>query len=131
MSSVSVWTILAVGTGGFIGAVTRYLISLFTLSSWDMNSLPLGTITVNLLGCFAIGILAGIFQLKDWTDPGLRLFLFVGVLGGFTTFSTFSNESLMLWKAGELNLAGLNILIQVIGGLILVWLGYYTSKWAG
>ncbi|MFN1835489.1 fluoride efflux transporter CrcB [Balneola sp. MJW-20] len=129
MGSVSIWSVIAVGSGGFLGAVSRYLISALTTPSWNMHSLPYGTITANLLGCFLIGLLAGVFQFKEWMNPDLRLFVFVGILGGFTTFSTFSSESFLLWKAGEIGLATWNLIIQIAGGLILVWSGYFCSKW--
>lgn len=128
MQSISPATLLAVGFGGFAGAIFRYLISLTTQSGWQMQSLPWGTITANLLGCFLIGLLAGIANIREWVDPVMRLFIFTGFLGSFTTFSTFSSETFLLLEAQQFRLALFNVALQVILGLILVWIGYTCSR---
>ena len=120
--------ILAVGSGGFLGAVSRYLLAGFTQSFFPTSQFPYGTSLVNILGCFLIGLLAGTFELKEWMNPEVRLFIFVGILGGFTTFSTFANESFMLWEKGEILLGALNIGAQVILGVLFVWIGYGLVK---
>ncbi len=120
--------ILAVGSGGFIGAVGRYLLAGYTESFVTDTSFPFGTALVNLLGCFLIGLLAGLFEIKEWINPETRLFLFAGVLGGFTTFSTFANESFVLWERGEVLLGLLNIGVQVLLGVLFVWLGYVLTR---
>ena len=120
--------ILAVGSGGFLGAVSRYLLAGFTQSFFTTSQFPYGTALVNTLGCFLIGLLAGFFELREWINPELRLFIFVGVLGGFTTFSTFANESFVLWEKGEILLGALNIGVQVILGIFFVWIGYGLVK---
>lgn len=117
-----------VGIGGFAGSVARYLVS-----GWAQNLnkellFPLGTSIANILGCLFIGLLAGIFQLKGWANPELRLFVFVGILGGFTTFSTFANESFFLIEKGEILLALFNVVGQVTIGLLAVWGGYSISR---
>ena len=120
--------ILAVGSGGFLGAVSRYLLAGFTQSFFATSQFPYGTVLVNILGCFLIGLLAGFFELREWINPELRLFIFVGILGGFTTFSTFANESFVLWEKGEILLGALNIGAQVILGIFFVWIGYGLLK---
>lgn len=120
--------VAAVGSGGFIGAVSRYLLSLFTQSQFPGSSFPYGTVVVNLLGCLLIGLMAGLFELKSWAHPEIRLFIFVGILGGFTTFSTFSHESFLLFENGKLLLSLLNLGIQVIFGLAFVWMGYQLIR---
>ncbi|MBD3616576.1 MAG: fluoride efflux transporter CrcB [Gracilimonas sp.] len=120
--------VVAVGSGGFIGAVSRYLLSLFTQSQFSGSAFPYGTLVVNLLGCLLIGLVTGLFELKSWAHPEIRLFIFVGILGGFTTFSTFSHESFLLFENGKLLLSLLNLGIQVIFGLAFVWMGYQLVR---
>lgn len=126
--NVDLIKILAVGSGGFIGAVFRYLISLFVLSQVPDTKFPIGTVTANLIGCLVIGFLAGLFELKSWGNPEFRLFIFVGVLGGFTTFSTFSHETFLLFENGKLLMSMANLAVQVILGLAFVWAGYQLVR---
>lgn len=128
MPKVDFFKILAVGGGGFIGAVGRYLISVFSHRQMGSAEFPYGTAIANILGCFLIGFLAGLFQKYDWGHTELRLFVFVGILGGFTTFSTFTHESFLLWEIGKSMSAFLNIFIQMAGGLLFVWLGYQSMR---
>jgi len=123
------YKILAVGSGGFIGASSRYLLARGVDLYVPASNFPFGIAAVNILGCFLIGLLAGIFELKQWVNPEVRLFIFVGLLGGFTTFSTFINDSFMLWSRGEVALSILNIGVQVILGLVFVWLGFALIRW--
>ncbi|MDR9418636.1 fluoride efflux transporter CrcB [Gracilimonas sp.] len=120
--------ILAVGSGGFLGAVFRYLISVFAQSQFPGSKFPYGTVAANLLGCLLIGFLAGLFELKSWGNPEFRLFIFVGILGGFTTFSTFSHETFLLWENGKLLLSLANVGVQVVFGLAFVWVGYQLTR---
>ncbi len=120
--------IVAVGSGGFIGAVFRYLISVFAQSQFPDSKFPYGTVAVNLIGCLLIGFIAGLFELKSWGNPQFRLFIFVGILGGFTTFSTFSHETFLLWENGKLLMSLLNMGVQVILGLAFVWVGYQLTR---
>jgi CrcB protein len=89
---------------------------------------PFGTFSVNLLGCFLIGLLAGLAEYRGLFTPELRALLLVGFLGGFTTFSTFGFESVQLIRDGEFMLAGLNVVGQVILGLVGVWLGFVLAR---
>lgn len=121
-------TIIYIAIGGAIGAILRYSISGYIYRNFD-ETLPWGTIAVNLIGCFIIGFLWNIFE--DMThSPNTRIFIFIGILGAFTTFSTFGLESLHLFREGEIKLAVLNILISNIGGIGLVVIGYYALKYA-
>lgn len=121
--------IAIVGSGGFLGASLRYILSLYTQSRFPESSFPYGTLVVNLLGCLIIGLLAGLFELKSWGHTEARLFLFVGILGGFTTFSTFSHETFLLWENGKMLFSLLNMGVQIFAGLLLVWLGYVLIRY--
>lgn len=110
-----------IGIGGFIGATSRY--SFYLLEKRFLPDIPLATLIVNLIGCFLAGILWGLIQRKLIISPELRLFLMVGFLGSFTTFSTFSLETMTLLRSGDLFTAFLNVFIQIIAGLFLVYLG--------
>lgn len=120
--------LVAVGSGGFIGAVFRYLISVFTQSQFPGSSFPYGTVAANLIGCLLIGLLAGLFELRSWGNPEFRLFIFVGIFGGFTTFSTFSHETFLLFENGKFLMSLLNVGVQLIFGLALVWVGYQLVR---
>jgi len=126
--NVDLIKLLAVGSGGFIGAVFRYLISVFAISRVPDSSFPYGTIIANLIGCLLIGFLAGLFEIRSWGNPEFRLFIFVGILGGFTTFSTFSHETFLLFENGKLLMSLANLAVQVLFGLIFVWLGYQLVR---
>lgn len=118
--------LLIVGCGGFVGAVLRYLVS-----GWVQNVMnrpfPYGTLAVNGIGSFIIGILAGV-ALTGAVSPNVRLFVGIGLLGAFTTFSTFSYETMMLLKSSSYLEAFLNVGVNVIVGLILVYLGYVLGQ---
>ncbi len=113
-----------VGTGGFLGAVGRYLLAGAVYQLFPNSTFPTGTAVVNILGCFLIGLLNGLFEVRQIFGPETRLFLLMGVLGGFTTFSTFGFETLALVKSGDFLSAAMNVLVQVILGLLAVFLGY-------
>jgi fluoride exporter len=115
--------VILVGAGGFVGSILRYLLSGLAERISDRAALPVGTMVVNLSGCFVIGLLAHLAESRGAFPAGLRTFLFIGVLGGYTTFSTFGNESLALLRGGQLPLAALNVVVQVLGGLCMVWAG--------
>lgn len=118
--------LLAVGMGGFFGAVGRYWISGVAQRFGDR--FPFGTLSVNLLGSLFLGLIATIFLEKMVVNQEVRLFLMVGLLGAFTTYSTFSLETLDLMRSGEWMVAGVNILANVIGTLIAVWAGVSIVK---
>lgn len=94
------------------------------VQDWAKNILfPLGTLAVNLTGCFAIGLLFELVEARGLFTAEARAFVFIGVLGGFTTFSTFGNETINLWRDGENSYALINIAAHVLVGLAAVWGG--------
>ena len=119
--------ILLIGTGGFIGSVARYYVSKLNLL-WDFLSIPIGTLLVNIAGCFIIGFLTGISDKSNLLSTDMRLFLMVGFCGGFTTFSSFANENLMLLHTGEILSIILYTSLSVILGFLAVYLGYVLSN---
>ena len=121
-------SLLAVGTGGFVGATSRYVLATLVEDRFKPDQFPFGIAVVNIIGCFLIGLLAGLFAAKEWMNVEVRMFVFVGFLGGFTTFSTFINDTFLLGKEGEFASALLNAGGQVLTGLLAVWLGYSLVK---
>lgn len=111
-----------VALGGALGAVSRYLVSGWA-HQWVQTTFPIGTLTVNILGCGLIGFLTGLSETREWLSPELRLLLLVGVLGGFTTFSTFGFETFSMLRDGEWTRALVNVGLQMVLGLLAVWLG--------
>jgi len=89
-----------------------------------LTTFPVGTLVVNVSGCFLIGLLGGLVETRQLLGPDLRVFLLIGVLGGFTTFSSFAYETLALTRDAEFSRALLNIGAQVVLGLGAAWLGY-------
>ena len=117
---------ILLATGGAIGTVLRYSMSGLTYRIVD-GVFPWGTIFVNLTGSFAIGLLWGFFEIQN-ISSNMRNFIFIGILGGFTTFSTYALESLNLFRDGEIKLAFTNLLISNICGLLLVFAGFMLSR---
>ncbi|MCG8614688.1 MAG: fluoride efflux transporter CrcB [Desulfobacterales bacterium] len=120
--------ILMVGIGGGLGAICRYLVYETYLAMVKDAWLPLGTITVNVTGCLAIGLLGGIAETRDIFTPEMRALIFIGFLGGFTTFSTFGFELFFFLRNGQIGLAALNILIQLTAGLLAVCAGFSLAR---
>ncbi len=119
--------ILIVGTGGFIGTVGRFLLSRLIHAN-TLTSFPLGTFTVNIIGCLLIGIIYGISGKSNIISPDLRLFLTVGVCGGFTSFSTFSSENIFLLRDGNFVLFAPYTSLSVFLCLAAVYLGNLITK---
>jgi len=117
------WNLLLVGVGGGIGAMARYLVGGWVLHQTMQERMPYGTLAVNLIGCLAIGLLAGAAERFEVLTPEARLFLITGVLGGFTTFSAFGYDTMFLLRRGELLIAGAYVGASVGLGLLAVWLG--------
>ena len=115
--------LLWVGAGGFLGSVGRFVIAGFFNRLSPALAFPIGTLAVNILGCFLIGLLHGVAESRNILGTDTRIFLFIGVLGGFTTYSTFGFESLALLKDGAMLKASANIILHVFVGLAAVWLG--------
>lgn len=114
--------ILWVGVGGFLGAISRYLISIYT-SKIFISKIPIGTLTVNILGGILIGLIMDLNLKNNIISEELKLFLTTGLLGGLTTFSTFSYETVNLIQSGQFILALENILLNIILSLIGVMIG--------
>ena len=115
--------ILFVGLGGALGSIARYLVSTWVQTAAKNINFPFGTLTVNLVGCFVIGFLAQLAEARGIFTSESRAFVFIGILGGFTTFSSFGNETLNLARGGEFWNALANIGLNVVIGLFAVWLG--------
>ena len=118
----------AVGAGGFLGSLFRYWLSGAVYVLIPAPRLPWGTLAVNVLGCFAIGLLGGLAETRGVLTATGRLFLLIGVLGGFTTFSTFGYETLALLREQAVARAAANIALQVALSLTAAWGGLATSR---
>ena len=115
--------ILIVGLGGFIGSIARYKLGELILHLTTQGRFPFSTLAVNVLGCLVVGVLAGVAERYDAFGPDARLFLFTGLLGGFTTFSAFGLEAMHLIRRGDLGTAALYAGGSVVLGVTAVWLG--------
>jgi CrcB protein len=115
--------ILIVGLGGALGSIARYKVGGFVLHQTPAWSFPLSTFGVNVLGCFAVGVLGALVELHDLFSPSTRLLLFTGLLGGFTTFSAFGYESLFLLRRGLIQVSSLYVLLSVMCGISAVFGG--------
>ncbi len=122
--------LLVVMLGGGLGAVTRYIVSGIVTEKFG-SAFPYGTLAVNVVGSFIMGLLAMWLVEKAGVNPLLRLAVFVGFLGAFTTFSTFSMETLNLFESGQQLKALLNMLISVSFSVLAVWLGTLLGKQLG
>lgn len=118
---------LLAGVGGFFGTCCRFLVNRLFVVIWK-EPFPLATFTINIVGCFLIGILYGILAKYSVGAPRLNALLIVGFCGGFTTFSTFSMETFKLTQGGQLPVALLYAAFSVICGFIAVWLGLIITK---
>ena len=119
---------LLVGSGGFIGSGFRYLLATSVQRMFPHVAFPFGTVTVNIIGCFLIGYIANALQVRGIIDPAVQLFLIVGILGGFTTFSAFSYENILLVQDARIDMAMLNAVISVVAGFGAAWLGFQLGR---
>jgi len=122
------WQSFYVGIGGFIGSIFRFGVSGFVHRLLPFSNFPYGTLAVNVIGCLVIGTLGGLAESRQVIGPELRLFLFLGVLGGFTTFSTFGYETIELLRDAEHLRAAANVGLHIAIGLMAVWLGYAFAR---
>lgn len=116
--------LLAVALGGALGAVSRYAVSGWVSRLTRESPFPYGTLTVNLVGAFLLGLLMGIGSEGRWLlPPAVRVLLGVGFLGGLTTFSTFSYETLEALRVGDFRVALANVGLSLVAALVACWLG--------
>lgn len=119
--------LLFIGSGSFLGGIARYLLSR-SIQNTVITSFPLGTFWVNITGCFLIGLIYGLSDRGTPISNELRLFLAVGFCGGFTTFSTFSNENLALLRDGSILYFSLYAGLSVFIGLLVTFGGHALTK---
>lgn len=120
-------TILAIGSGGFIGAILRAYLN-GVISHHFPHQLPYGTLGVNLIGSFVMGVLIALFLHTTIFSIHTKSFLSTGILGALTTYSTFAIESFMLLQGGHLLLALGNIFLNAFGTIAMAGVGFYTVK---
>jgi len=119
--------IISIGLGSFLGGISRFLLSRAVQSTF-ITHIPIGTLIVNILGCFLIGILYSLFEVGIISNNHTRMFLTVGFCGGFTTFSTFSHENLMLLQDGNFFLFSIYTFLSLFLGLLATLIGHYLTK---
>ena len=119
----SLFKLTIIGAGGFVGAVLRFLVSSWVQTRSGSVLFPFGTMAVNMTGCLVIGFLTYLVETRSLLSMEARSFVLIGLLGAFTTFSTFGNETLGLIRNSRLDLAALNACFQVVAGVGMVWLG--------
>ena len=122
--------ILFIGLGGFVGAILRYGVGGLVQRFAPHAAFPLGTLFVNVCGCFAIGALAQLIEVRAGLHPNARVFLTIGLIGGFTTFSAFANETFDGFRHGLAVLAVTNVVLSVGLGLVAVWAGRTVMAYA-
>lgn len=125
---MSLQNLILVGTGGFLGSVCRYVLSGHVLRPWS-TTFPVGTLAVNILGSLAMGYALAYLATRSGQFESFRALVVIGFLGGFTTFSAFSAETLGLLQAGHLLRAGLNAGLSVILCLLAVAAGFGAASW--
>ena len=119
--------ILIIGTGSFIGGVSRFLASRF-IQNYAVSAFPYGTFVVNVVGCFLIGLFYGLSERGNLLNADWRMFLTVGFCGGFTTFSTFSSENVALLRDGNFFYFTLYTGLSIFVGLMATFLGNLSTK---
>lgn len=119
--------ILAIGVGGALGALARYALG-GAVHRVLPGFFPYGTFVVNLLGCLLFGLVIGLAESRFVVGPATRAFLLVGVLGGFTTFSSYTFESFELLRSGQFGAASANVVGQVALGLLALWAGFGVGR---
>ncbi|KPP98385.1 MAG: CrcB protein [Bacteroidetes bacterium HLUCCA01] len=120
-------TLLLVGLGGAAGSILRYLTG-YAADKWIQAGFPVGTLIVNILGSFLIGLTISLLDRYTVTSPELKYLLVVGFLGGFTTFSAFTYENVNLLQTGNIGTALLYMVGSVVAGLAAVWVGFALTR---
>ena len=118
---------ILVGLAGMAGTLLRYWLSGLLARRYG-ETFPWGTMAVNMIGCFAAGVVFQLTEERFLVDPAVRTVILIGLLGGFTTFSSYGLQTFLLLRDGEFGLAALNIATAHVVGLLLVWAGYVSSK---
>jgi CrcB protein len=124
---MSLQTVMGVAFAGAVGALARYAVHVWAARTWG-DRFPWGTFIVKIVGCFLLGFVVELVWRSSWNSPWLRVFIPVGLLGGFTTFSTFSYETLQHANAGNWSVVGWNIAANVGIGLAATALGYSLAR---
>ena len=119
--------LLLIGLAGFVGTIGRYWLSGVVARRYG-ETFPVGTLVVNLIGCFLVGLLFYLMQERFMVNPTVRMVILIGFLGGFTTFSSFGLQTFSLLRDGEFGLAILNLTASNFVGLVLVWVGYTLAR---
>ena len=119
---------LLTALGGAVGATLRYGIGRWVQEMLDRPWFPYNTVVINLTGCLVFGFIMGMVDRGRDVSPEQRTFLLVGILGGYTTFSTFGYETFALLRDGQLAPALANAALQVVGGVLAVWLGIALAR---
>jgi len=114
--------VLLVGVGGFLGSMARYLLSGY-VQAGTSATFPYGTLAVNVTGCLFIGVLSQLAEARSFLSPDARAMVLVGILGGYTTFSAFGNETVNLLRDADWSLAIVNVGAHVVFGIGAVWFG--------
>lgn len=119
--------LLLIGFAGFIGTLGRYGLSGIVAKRYG-ETFPFGTLAVNLIGCFVVGLLFNLMQERYLVNQNVRTIILIGLLGGFTTFSSLGLQTFTLLQDNEIVLATLNLVASNVLGLFLVWAGYTLAK---
>ncbi|MBW1649248.1 MAG: fluoride efflux transporter CrcB [Deltaproteobacteria bacterium] len=120
--------ILYIGSGGLIGALARYFSYHLIGKIFNLQRFPYATFIINIIGCFFIGIIAGLLNSLLKSNEIVKAFFILGFLGSYTTFSTFAYETYKLLEAGRIIASFANIFLQALIGIIGVWLGISLTK---
>lgn len=119
--------ILFVGLGGMLGSMARYLVA-YLFARASVGGFPYGTFAVNVAGCFAVGVIFGLSNRFEWLTPEWRFFLATGFCGGFTTFSSFAYENLMLFENRDYGTLALNTILSIVICFAAVFLGLLITR---
>jgi CrcB protein len=119
--------LIFIGLAGFAGTLMRYWLSEWVAKRFG-ETFPSGTLVVNLIGCFVVGLLFYLMFERYLVSPTVRTVILIGLLGGFTTFSSYGLQTFTLLREGELGLALFNVGLSNIGGLLMVWAGYSIAR---